>query len=193
MLKSDEVMFTGLNRQIEQHIGVSYLPLIHTHARTLKFIGTHLLPSLVAMTPLSVTSCVYLWVYASDINVCSVCPISPSCFRCDRKGRRGNRGEASPPTHPGLERRSAYYLSRREDPEIKGHVVKDMSKYLGGKTHNMMPDCAVKHSFSAGEKAFSPLHVLALHQTNFNVAQKSVLNYFEGCGEKAIPTSVELL
>lgn len=62
-LKPEEVVFTSINIQIEHHIGVSYPPL-----------SLSLSPSPVAVLPMSVTSCVCLWLCASMVNVCSVCP-----------------------------------------------------------------------------------------------------------------------
>lgn len=89
-LKPDEVVFTNMNRQIEHHIGVRYPPLslylTHTQTQRHTHVHTPLSPSLVAALPLSVTSCVYLWVCASTVNVCSVCPISSPCFRYDGGG-----------------------------------------------------------------------------------------------------------
>lgn len=82
-LNADEVMFTNMNRQIQRRIGVSYLPFFFFFFITQTLTHTHnsLLLSLVAALCLSLTSCVYLWVCASRVNVCSICPISSSCFR----------------------------------------------------------------------------------------------------------------
>ncbi len=103
-LKPKEVVFISINILTEHHIGVS--SAIPLSARLPP------LPSLVAMLSLSVTSCVYLWVCANMVNVCSVCPISSSCFRyCEEEEEEEGWGAAMDPV---LERRSVFYLSKRE-------------------------------------------------------------------------------
>lgn len=102
VLKPDEVVFTNMNRQIEHHIGVSY--------RTQTHIPLPLSTSLVAALPLSVTSCGYLWVCASAVNVRTACPISSPCFRYDREERGGWAMRKSPAIDPGLRKKVSVLL-----------------------------------------------------------------------------------
>lgn len=80
--ESDEVMFVPHwpDILVAAHCLFFSLSLSLAHSHT----HLSLSLSLVAMPPLSVTSCVYLWLCARAVNVCSVCPISSPCCRYDR-------------------------------------------------------------------------------------------------------------
>lgn len=80
--ESDEVMFVPHWPDILVAAHCLFFSLSLSLAQSHTHLSLSL--SLVAMPPLSVTSCVYLWLCARAVNVCSVCPISSPCCRYDR-------------------------------------------------------------------------------------------------------------